>query len=248
MGFFDNFFTPEGPESAKVYARKATAGLPYLGEYTKNIGGQLAPWEQQVINALRQVAPQKMQLSAQLLNQFGPQLAAAQPGITKAAEPEYFSTRGLTSGAIGKMLSGMDPNAMTPGELESATRGVNRSNVFAGTAFGRSPTTAIANAGTFGQNLSNKRAQYMQGIGTATAALPTFRETNQAWMPQLQQSMQLSDYPMQWGSELANALLGYEQAKEGMAPRSTGLGQLSGILGLGKQLGDFVSLIPKKKE
>jgi len=179
----------------------------YLPKVAQAAIGQIGPTEQAKLASSQAVSPGYSQLQADLFKQFGPQLAetgnqinaqnaqasAASdlsvlqgPGrdlvtsadaLSRELNPGFYTARDEVGGGISKLLGGMDPNKLTSAELENQSRGLSR--IGATSAAGNpSMTSALANAGTFGDALSKKRSDYMGALQTATGGIGALAPTS----------------------------------------------------------------------
>jgi hypothetical protein len=88
------------------------------------------------------------------------------------ADPEYYGLRNQAAGKASDLMGGLDPNAMSAGEMEQITRGLNRTGVSTGTNRIPSSSAAISNALTFGDRLMQKKKD-VAGIMSTIPGLMT---------------------------------------------------------------------------
>ena len=196
---------PKVPSTQDTTAGVLQAYQQYLPGLANAAAKSIPKIDQATLKSSQQTSPQYAALQQQLLAQFGPQAGAvgdlinrnsamsgAQsdlgilngPGegivrqgqdLARIADPEYYKNRELLSGGLEKLIGGQDPNVLTGGELTAATRGLNMIPGGVNPAGNPSMTTAIANAGVYGDALSQKRNQYSQALQTATGAAPALK-------------------------------------------------------------------------
>lgn len=77
--------------------------------------------------------------------------------LQKLADPEFFKLRELIGQKGAELLSGIDPNKLTEGEIANVERIGNRNNIGQGTAGTGSPLAAIKNALRFDDRLTAKK-------------------------------------------------------------------------------------------
>jgi hypothetical protein len=158
----------------------------------QSLGQQVLPQAEYEQAAQEAIAPREAALNAGIYSQFAPVYSQAAAGadlaalegsggqsvraadaLSRSIDPEYYASRTATADKLGALLGGMDPNSLTGSELENVARGIARTNP---NAVGvPSNTSAIRNALTFGNALTQKRNSVSQAIAAASQVLPQFR-------------------------------------------------------------------------
>ena len=194
--------------SAGTVAENAADALANLKKIRSSLSPEATAWQEMLLGLAKDYAPQYAQLSNDLYQKYGPELAktdsaiarqtylsdlatarAAGPDYVAAEEamsPDYVAARRLTSAGLDSLISGMDPNRLSGSEMENVIRGVNRTNVGRGTAGTGSNTATLENVSTFGDALVKKKAAFSSALSTATnflnpsrtANVPSFRPNN----------------------------------------------------------------------
>lgn len=183
-------YNPNGKSLRKI----ATQLNNYYPKIVTALGNQILPASQYEQNAQNVIAPQQEALNAKLYAENAPiysnaaanaDLSAIQGAggqavreadkLSRQIDPEYYSTRDATSEKLKALLSGMDPNKLTGAESETVSRGLARYGANTGTLNTPTSGSAIKAALEYGSALQQKRNTVSNAVGTATAALPTFR-------------------------------------------------------------------------
>lgn len=100
----------------------------------------------------------------------GKETAATARDLQDLVDPEMAAARKGLGAGIEKSLASIDPNALTDGEMEQISRGLNRTNYIVG-----SPMQDLASAMTFGDALKDRRAEYRDTLTTAGQVAPNLR-------------------------------------------------------------------------
>lgn len=153
--------------------------MMFMSQLAPQMAANMAPAIGTIANeqlrAAQRVSPAYAKLQMDLLNTYGPQIAAAELEQNKIADPEYYALRELESGKTFDLLNAMDPTRLSGSEQAEVERGLNRMNVNTGTANAPSQLNTVKNAMTFGSALQDKQGRFAQALGTATGALPNFK-------------------------------------------------------------------------
>ena len=100
----------------------------------------------------------------------GKQLAGAAKDLQDTVDPEMAAARKGIGAGITKSLDAIDPNALTDGEMEQISRGLNRTNYVIG-----SPIQDISSAMTFGDALKDRRSEYRDTVSNAAQSSGALR-------------------------------------------------------------------------
>lgn len=84
--------------------------------------------------------------------------------LQKTLDPEFYKNREIASSKFQDLLSGMDPNKLTSGEIANVERTNNRSNIGRGIADSDSNIGAIGNALQFDNRLQAKKSALSQAL------------------------------------------------------------------------------------
>lgn len=185
---------PPTSESTADVIKAMTANFP---AFMQAMNQELAPTEAAKLASAQQVSPAWAQLTSDLYRQFAPGMAQTGSQIDSSnrlaqaktdvdilggsgrdlsriykeidteLNPEYYKTREAGAKSIGDLLSSINLNDASP----EAERLVNQENVRTGNLGNTSATNTVANALSFGSELSNRRSQLSNAINTASAFL-----------------------------------------------------------------------------
>ena len=169
------------------------------------VTGTVEPAQRAFIDALRRIGPGQLQAATDLFRDFGPELQRIGEEISRAGQLEAAQTQSDVFGSsafqsavenareadkiadptgtaaatdIGSAISRLvdfDPNKLSGSELAEIERFTNRDNAQTGVAGVGSPTAAISNALTFGNQLNNRRQTLSNVLAQAASAIPSIR-------------------------------------------------------------------------
>ena len=174
--------------------RMTTAVEKFLPMWSDLVRGQILPTESAIAEAAMQYSPQYNQLQSDLASQYlddlyrsqaeasvgtdadmlrnyGAQMASAARAAEQAYDPAYDRVRGQSIDKLGELMGSIDLNNASP----EAERMISQENQRSGTANQPSATNTVANALSFGKEMDNRRNQLSQAISVATQFLPSVK-------------------------------------------------------------------------
>jgi hypothetical protein len=194
---WEDAFMPIGWDEPELLRRRAAQfgqGFERLGpQVAGTYAGQTLPMELANLEAAQATFPGYGQLqrdiglpTANLNREIAVSDIEAMSNLSRAIDPEYYSTRSATAGAIGDLLR----PGLSGGERTEIERALAQANYGQGTLNAPTSTSTVANAMTFG---GAARDRLSQAVNLATQALPTF--TTQ--LGEFPASGRVSEVPMQ---------------------------------------------------
>lgn len=221
----------------------------YMPELVAAYNKALPELERQAMATRKEIAPQESQLNFELYKQFGPLVNAVGQEIyksnqiaqtktdkeilegsgkelTKAAlenakmvDPEYYKTREATAKSYTDLLSSLDPNSLSNGEMTAVERSLNRANQNAGLLGSSSRQAGIRNALNYSDRLTAKKGMLTQALGNA----PGVAQATKSGMDPYMMATGKTSYPQLGG----NALSGTTPANFGQSASNLTGGMLN---------------------
>lgn len=217
-----------------------------LGLFNANI----APNELAQLRSSQQTSPQYAQLAQDiarsnamsegqtqldLLRGVGGENVREADKLAREIDPEFYSTRTATSGALNEQLQG----GLSGSEREEIQRYLNHQNNAAGTLTIPTNTSTVSNAMTFGKA---GRDRVSEAIGRATQALPTFRTGVDAFQQATGRPSNTTGFQQQSGQQVFNQ--GQQSQNQFAGLQNTAMNSYT-TLQQGKQgPSDFMSQLP----
>lgn len=195
---------PSTQESTADVIKASTANMPaFMQAMIKELG----PTERGKLAAAQDVSPAWAKLTSDLYRQFAPGMAQTGSEIDRAnrlsagrtdaeilgtsgrdlsriykeidteLNPEYYATRKAGADSIASLLKSINLDDASP----EAERLINQENIRTGNVGNNSATNTVANALSFGSEMSGRRAQLSNAINTASAFLQP--SSNSAFNP-----------------------------------------------------------------
>lgn len=206
------------PAIQRAIAQSTAETAPILAGANLDILKTLGPEFVNQTNALNRLGQEgQAATDLGLLQGTGRQITAETLAQQKLADPEFFRLRELLGSKADELLSGIDPNKLTEGELANVERGANRSNIGRGLAGSGSPIGAVSNALMFDDRLQKKKNTLLNTLTNIGTFAPNLRTgafnygaaTGQAGAGQGQQQLgTFANVGQQTGASLAGGIQG----------------------------------------
>jgi hypothetical protein len=184
---------PKPDKIGRMTYQGMAAALPGI---TRLISNALPQYAKASVATARKVAPQEQQLAHQLYKEYAPKAANVQnrvadiaakgdldrftnfglpavgaaENMTRAIDPEFYSTRANLGSKFQELLN----NPISEGELEAMARGMRKMNIGNGVGEVSNNTTTAANAMLFGEGA---RRRNMENLSLVSGAMPGLRTT-----------------------------------------------------------------------
>ncbi len=183
---FVNGGDPPAPAPAESTALMLEAYSKYLPQLMRSSSAQILPNERALLQASKEVSPQYAALQNEIMRKNalnnaetdrqvmagpGRSLVEQGLGLSKIADPEYYSVRANTGKQLNDLLGSFNLDGLSNGEAAAAERGINRNNFAGGRGNNTSQLTTVGNAMNFGNAFNQKRANLTNAIGAATGFL-----------------------------------------------------------------------------
>jgi len=154
-------------------ARSAAATQPIYNQATLDAYSRFAPQLSAIGSSIgRSSAMAGAQTNADILNGPGAALSKSATALEQQANPEFYSTRSLTSGKIADLMNSINLSGLSGSERAEVERSLGTSQTATGNLGLDNATNAVSNAMTFGSALQTKRDALASAINTATNFLP----------------------------------------------------------------------------